>query len=502
MKKTKILRKLDAKETGIITLGYDQNMILRVKFASKLDLFTDTNRETFKKAILAWKRWQKFLSSRIRPTNNSEYYFEYVDDNDDSYRFENVKFLRLDSQQNPSVRDYEQVSDLIFEYCNLNEIDPDKNPDHLLWYLYVLELEKRVDGWSYEIFINFHHSIVQGVASFRCICYLLRIFEKLNKRETVQFEQEVVFPGCESLFAFAKDYISPTVHPVLKRPSFIDPARAKSHSLKQTCPSFLDPNGRLVDVETNELFKTIGNLTEMSRQSHIKFKVVRIDKDQFEQLLTKCNQEGATLTGCLQVIISLILREMFDKYGEPNELEFIRTVTYLNLRPFVKDQNITENTLGLCVGTFIKYPDIDELGEMTGRRQQLVRKFWPTAREHTRDLHQKYQSDMEKYFPKLNTNTPTDLSFHVTISNTGKVQPSNVNVFSCFKIERQFASSNFLPSCDKRLFANYFNKSERGLVWFLLYNSHFIDSYLIQFVVDSFKSILEVILSASVKSNL
>ena len=180
----------------------------------------------------------------------------------------------------------------------------------------------------------------------------------------------------------------------------------------------------------------------------------------------------------------------------------IRTATYLDLRSFVKNQNITEDTLGLCVGTFIKYPNIDELAEMTSSREQLVSKFWPTACEHSRDHHQNYQSDIGIYFSKLNTNTPTDLSFHVTISNTGKVQSSNANVFSCFKIERQFASSNFLPSCDKRLFANYFNKSERELNWFLLYNSHFIDSYLIQFVVDSFKSILEVVLSTPVKSNL
>lgn len=256
-----VLRKLDGKEMALLKRGWGDNMFVKLQIRSKVNLFEKHNLPIFKLAIKEWMKSEKFLCSKITKNNENDYFYEYHDQID--YNFENVEFLCT----NKSTR---LVSKLLTNDMISQRFDLNKNQDTLLWKYYFLEVDPKEN--VYDIIALFHQTISQGKAGFLSICKLLKIFEYLHKKDQLplDYNKPDVFPGCDKLFEFAKTYdTTPNVDPV-KRPSFIDPHRARTKSLSESNFSDLDPNTTLVRVQTNKIFKSIPDLIETSRLNHIK----------------------------------------------------------------------------------------------------------------------------------------------------------------------------------------------------------------------------------------
>lgn len=259
-----VLRKLDGKEMALLRRGWGDNMFVKLQIRSKVNLFEKENLSTFQLAIKEWMKSEKFLCSKITKHNDNDYFYEYHDQID--YNFENVEFLRIKT----SNKSTQLVSKLLTNDMISQRFDLNKKQDTLLWKYYFLEVDPKDN--VYDIIALFHQAISQGKAGFLSICKLLKIFEYLHKKEQfpLDYNKTNLFPGCDKLFEFAKTYdTTPNVDPV-KRPSFIDPHRARTKSLSESHFIELDPNATLVRVQTNEIFKSIPDLIENSRLNHIK----------------------------------------------------------------------------------------------------------------------------------------------------------------------------------------------------------------------------------------
>lgn len=263
------LRKLDSKEVNLIKRGWGQNMVMKLRIKSEIDLFDKANLDVVKKSIKIWMKSQVFLRSKISktPSTNDEYFFEYSNDDFDC---SNLKLLRATDNR---LGDREMISRLLFDYILSNEIDPDKESNCLLWKLYIFEIDCNV----YDFIAIFHHSITQGKTGFLNLCELLRTIDYVHKNEPIDLKEGSVFPGCASasLFDFALGYNSSVSTPVCKVPSFVDPKKAKENSLNSLIVS--DFESEIFYVDSGLRFETsLDDLFQISRVNFIKYEELNL----------------------------------------------------------------------------------------------------------------------------------------------------------------------------------------------------------------------------------
>lgn len=272
-----MIRELDFKEVNLMKRGWDQNICLRLRVKSKTELFEPANLELLKKAILKTMESETFLSARIVKTGEFKYHYERWDMS--KYAFENVKFLRL-SRRSSAPQDIEVMSNLITDYNLAHEINPDKDDNVLLWRLYFFEVDR--DQHVYDMIGHFHHSVTQGITTMLVMGKFLSVFQMLHMNMSFELEKNDMFPGCDNMFEFKRIFERTQPLEPIKRPSFIDPERARASSLKQT-PHLKDIglDDEVVCVDTNSRFESVSNLAEISRHNFIKYKVWTIGNQFF-----------------------------------------------------------------------------------------------------------------------------------------------------------------------------------------------------------------------------
>ena len=261
---SQFIRKLDFKETGLVKRGWDQNVIVKYLFKSKVDLFEPTNLNLMKSSILNVMQSEEFMRSRIIKCCDSEYFYQRF--GLDNYNFENVKFLRLKSSIENPMATIDFVAKLLSDYLAVNEINPDKKDGIPMWRFLIFEADQNLK--LYYLIAQYHHCLIQGQTSSKNIYKILKTFEKLHQNETVEFKESKIFPGCEHLFDIKKYYDSSD--PV-KWPSFINPERAKAESINlfnQSIPRDIDHGSEIFCVDKNSRFKSMSKLIEYARKNH------------------------------------------------------------------------------------------------------------------------------------------------------------------------------------------------------------------------------------------
>ena len=263
---SQFIRKLDFKETGLVKRGWDQNVIVKYLFKSKVDLFEPTNLYLMKSSILNVMQSEEFMRSRIIKCGDSEYFYQRFEL--DNYNFANVKFLRLKSSIENSMATIDFVAKLLSDYLAVNEINPDKKDGIPLWRFLIFEADQNLK--LYYFIAQYYHSLIQGQSSSKNIYKILKTFEKLHQNETVGFKESKIFPGCEHLFDIKRYYNSSVALDPVKWPSFINPERAKAESINlfnQSIPGDIDHGSEIVCVDTISRFKSMSKLIEYARKN-------------------------------------------------------------------------------------------------------------------------------------------------------------------------------------------------------------------------------------------
>jgi hypothetical protein len=354
--------------------------------------------------------------------------------------------------------------------------------------MYVFEVDN--ENHNYDVIVNYHHTIAQGLPTILNLILLLRIFEKLYKNESVELTPSVVFPGCENLFAFAKDSKELVPRTRLVVPSFLNPKRAKEDSLSVKPPDHLDMDAKIINVENDEVFTPMQTLFEVFRQNHIKNKQFYLDENLFSNLVSKCKAVGAKVNSCLEILASWAFFEWYKKHGNLDELEQICYNIVASVRSFVKNGEIDDTTLGLCTGGVYTYPDMDELKRISGEPSKY---FWPYVKKNTESLHERLKSDKSLFFPKVNAREG-DLHHHFAISNIG-ASPEFLSLdLLDVSFKDSIAFDSFVEDRVNRLLVFYSTSRMGELKCYFGYNSHLIDSFLVDDLINIFVSISKKVL--------
>lgn len=396
------------------------------------------------------------------------------------YDWKNVFLLRKNGEFSSEL-----ISDMLLEHSVCKEINPDKNRDeNLLWNLYVFENEKKNGHLEYDFLLNCHHTIGQGTTSFSCLVLLVEIFEKLYRKQSLtEFRQFEIFPGVEKLFKGDIEKLDPVglSFPKLDIPSFMSPKRARQTQLEQSAPKYIDPNSRLVFADTNSQFVSLSDLCELSRNNYIKIKSFKIDPEKMMALLNKCRSNGTKLNGCLELISSLSLIQLFAKYKSLEELKRVIYYNVLSLRRF-RNNSLSEETLGFCGGALYCEHNTTELVDLIDSSSESS--FWKASQQTSRDFHRRIESGEWKQCLRLTgLGATSQLIGHYLLSNTGIIrQPETLRYFKL--IDSTGVTYGEVDN-NLRMYANYFLTNPNGSAkWVIHYNSFFIDTFLIDDLIQ------------------
>ena len=487
------IRKLDRREVGVLKGPTGRSMMAKYRIRSRFDLFSETNINHFKTAIVLLKQRQKLLRTRIKKLGEDDYCYIYDPDGVESLK--NVKFLSVGKNKLDIVN--ESVANLLMEHFLLNDeihVPESVNENsELLWKLYVFERDRC--NYLYDIYIYYNHVISQAQSVRFNIYLLLYILESILRGKKVNIDEYEAFPGCESMFSdfqqiFGEEY------PCVKIPGFIDPDRAMSSSLRtKPLPDYLDPNLDVFDITSGETrsFLSIRELLESSRRNHMKFKSFEIESKMLSKILLKCKSEGAKFNSFLEIIMCLSIMSLYEKHGE--QIDQIVYLLIVNIRQFIKNGVVDEKSMGLATSTILTKPDMSELKRA---RENLSEAFWPLVKSTSVRLHERLDSGEWK--KKLNLKQPNEHEMFIQcgLSNVGaRASYLPLDVFS-------FEDSIGFFTYDRRekmgLFKSIIYQEALGtLKWIVMYDSHFVDEFLVDEIIELYKLFINQVF---IKSNL
>lgn len=490
------IRKLDRREVGVLKGPTGRSMMAKYRIRSRFDLFSETNINHFKTAIVLLKQRQKLLRTRIKKLGEDDYYYIYDPDGVESLK--NVKFLSVGKTSNLELVN-ESVANLLLEHFLLNDeihVPESVNENsELLWKLYVFERDRV--NYLYDIFIYYNHVISQAQSVWFNIYMLLYTLESILTNKKVDSYEYEAFPGCESMFSdfqqiFGEEY------PCVKIPGFIDPNRAMSSSSRtKPLPDYLDPNLDVFDITSGETrsFLSIRELLESSRRNHMKFKRFEIEPNMLSKILLKCKSEGAKLNSFLEIIMCLAIMSLYEKHGE--QIDQIVYLLIVNIRQFIKNGVVDEKAMGLATSTLLTKPDMSELKRA---RENLSEAFWPLVKSTSIRLHERLDSGEWK--KKLNLKRPNEHEMFIQCGLTNVGARASYVPLDVFSFEDSIGFFTFDRREKMGLFKSiiYQENNRRGaLKWIVMYDSHFVDEFLVDEIIELYKLFINQVFT---KSNL
>lgn len=270
-----LIRKLDEKERIKIRSGACENFAATFRLRSQIDLFE--REEDVKKAIQTWKQFHKLLRTKIVELDGEEELYFAL--NESSANLENVNFIRIKSEKHVENT---SIYNLVLEKCFVEAIDV---KSELLWRMIFLEVEEHI----YEVIMQFHHIICDGISANKNFILLLEILEKTLKSEKIDAKEVGVYPGTIELFEQEIKSIKKRLEiPRITRPNFIDPDRAKRTSFDHNFPNNNGIDFDLIEVNSGKLFAKSDELYHLSKSiSNMKVKRFIISQDVTTKLIKK-----------------------------------------------------------------------------------------------------------------------------------------------------------------------------------------------------------------------
>lgn len=200
--------------------------------------------------------------------------------------------------------------------------------------------------------------------------------------------------------------------------------------------------------------------------------------------MKRCKKEGAKLTGTIEVIMCLALKELYEKLNATeDEIARITYFTVISLRNQLEHAKVDEETLGLCASSLITGADMNDINHLTRNPHDLSQYFWPIAKKWSDKLHLRLKTDNTRFFSKSKPAAADEMNYQFVLSNIGDLGLTRFGYFDVLDVD---CLSTFESDVAIRLFsANLITlKNGTRLDWMIVYNAHFVDSFIIGYFID------------------
>jgi hypothetical protein len=303
MNKNQTIRKIGKKEWYRTIKGDYDRLISISKIESRID-FTKSI-YVLEKAITEWKRLHPFLDSYLQKKGD-DVYFVHADNASDN--FENVKVLSYGDKEAEKY-----LTGLLVE-SELQKSFDLKNK--LFWRIIFLKTSENNELFNYTIIFTAHHFICEAKYKYLSLLELLDLVEDIYSENFVRQHPYSVMSAQEDCFKLRHDIEPEFFFP--KIPSFIDLNEARSKSIKN---DYYKRNIEKYQRKDNWLKShnyqenvSIENLLEISSINSTKFRFIKYNKEKFEPIMQKCKQLDIKLNGCLNMILVIAHKLLYDKF--------------------------------------------------------------------------------------------------------------------------------------------------------------------------------------------
>jgi hypothetical protein len=477
-----MLRKLEPKEESTLNRNLGKNFIstFRVE-SSRLDLFAHLDQ--VKAAIQKWKCMHTFLRAKI-VQQQSEHFFVLNENSSANLNLENVYFIRRFKRSSSRPieilddRKFEALHNLIVEKCLVETIDSYEGAE-LLWKMIFLEIKPT----EYEVFLQYHHDISDGISCFRTFVQLLQIIESYIDNKPLDesfYKEKEIFPGVEECFKeIRKLPFKPFNGPEIEIPEFINPTRAKENSFKEIkefdkadLESF-----ELIEVDSNKHYSSLGELLEISRINNTKTRRIPLDANLSSRLIAKCKKEKVRLTACFNTIICWGLSRLYKKYG--TSLTDIVNYLSISMRQY-QAELLTNDVLGYAVGGLFFMFNYEEKSF----------DFWSMARKSGEELADRVKNDNAKF----STTLPKNSNYYFILSNIGTQEYAGLEN-GPFKITQSTITTTMRVQTTFPFFVHHIVTVDKQIFWIMVFNSFFTDHFIADDLMHIYEEIFGEILS-------
>lgn len=205
--------------------------------------------------------------------------------------------------------------------------------------------------------------------------------------------------------------------------------------------------------------------------------------------MNECRKVGAKLTGTLEVIISLAFKQLYRTLkAQDEEISRISYYTVISLRNDL-ERKLDEETMGLCTGGLITSADMSDINELMLSKDncRLKEVFWPIAKKWSDKLHSRLKHDKTRFFPKSKPTTSDEMKYTFVLSNIGDLGQTSFGYFDVLDVE---CMSTFEREAKMRLFNAYFVTFDKRFKLLAMYNSHFVDAFIIDLFFEIFSDLV------------
>ena len=407
----KLLRKLGEPETMFAIGNISTTASYMVK--SKINIYE--NISAFRQAITEWQKRDQFLQVRIHKSqNDGEYYFEQMSE-EEFVSKQDVEFLKLKEGISGELE-----SEI---WRGLLELEPTilfDSFNNTLWRIRFLGLTPFSSGeFRYFVIFTFHHATSEGRGSIRVLQELFAVFESiLSGKFTAQTSVEIT-PSLDSLVKekLGKEFFREVIPNMAghRQDDFYNKWVKPEDSLPRVP---FNPDDSIVKL-TGEKYMSFGEFFKKLEKVEQRIKPILIGADKYNRLLAKCKSNGAKFNGCLNLILTIALRNVLKKFGM-NDREKITYILLMSQRnKFISDKDKNLSAMGYYI-TELPYSHAEESAE----DELDEKRFWSLSKAETNTTQENLNSN-KLYRVDLNTYGSDGMLFsHFTSSNIGLIPSS------------------------------------------------------------------------------
>lgn len=336
-------------------------------------------------------------------------------------------------------------------------------------------------------FFQSHHSIFDGLSILRNFFQFLVIIQNKYAGRDLDLKPVELFQGVDTLFADEKKTpFKRTEIPHMAKPSFIDSKRAVQNCGSRILKYVDDQTKRnfsILDVEKKHTFISLEELFDFSKTNHLKVKrsIIAEKLPDHLKFYEKCKKENVKMTTFYNLVFCYAFKKLYANNNEPlTHIVYYNQISLQQFKPYAVD----ENFLGYCVGGLFSQVAERKLKLKFNGKIDLY-EFWRLAKAGSDQMTDRVKQSPEKFSPMMfDTQNPSKMlnNIHFFLSNLKQTYLPNIDPL---KIDSWLSMSSLDPRLSELLMTIMIGDVNNHSNIEYLYNSHFIDNFLID-EIDNF----------------
>jgi hypothetical protein len=376
-------REFGASETDFFK--YSEFSCITTIFYLNSKINFEKNVELLESSINELKKRDFFLRSKVIHDSKTDEFYLQEEDESDSHSINNYKFLdlsRIDTENRSKIDD-------IVDLLAIKDTEaPFDFKNDLLWRMIFLKLDQNShrNCFKYGLIVSCHHAIMESRSIQQKVIELFGIVQSMyNNQYVPQFEYKIT-PTLEELIkqnCINEQNLRLVDEFYFESNELLNKINSYRPEVTQNEPQMSKQNDdqTIHDLNGNR-FITVNELrSKYHTEMNTRFKRFKIESSVFSKLVQKCKQESTKVNACLNIILGIVMKSIYEKLNiPPQDFVYLNSIALRN--QFLPSSTDPFSSFGYLIGRYInkhQYASLD----------LSLMQFWDLVRHESSEMHMK-----------------------------------------------------------------------------------------------------------------